>query len=77
MKDRSLGQELIEADNGFMEKQSNEVNDESYFEKSKEEDSLEINGTVTVITRQASPENLDRKISAIDKQRNPNKLGLI
>ena len=60
-----------------MEKQSNEVNDESYFEKSKEEDSLEINGTVTVITRQASPENLDRKISAIDKQRNPNKLGLI
>jgi hypothetical protein len=52
---------VLEVDIGFVEKQSNEVLDESFFEKSKEEESLEINGTVTVVTRQASPVNFDRK----------------
>ena len=65
VKDKSLVPDLTEAEVGPIEKRSNEVLDESFFEKSKDDDSLEINGTVTVITRQASPENLERKQSPI------------
>jgi len=43
--------EVLEADVGFVEKQSNEVLEESFFEKSKEDESLEMNGPVTVVTR--------------------------
>ena len=66
--------DVLEVDIGYVEKQSNEVLDESFFEKSKEEESLEINGTVTVVT---SPVNFDRKSSPAGLTRKSNKLGLI